>query len=143
MYKCTVINGLNGTVNVLSYDGGADRFTNVQTISTLPAGFTEKNSCADIHLHPNGNFLYGSNRGHNSIVGYSVNKTTGMLELIGHQSTEGDFPRNFAIAPSGKFLYVANQNTGNITLHSVNKKNGKLKSLGQSFDIATPICIEF
>jgi 6-phosphogluconolactonase len=138
-----VINELNGTVNVLSYDGGADRFTNVQTISTLPAGFTEKNSCADIHLHPNGNFLYGSNRGHNSIVGYSVNKATGMLELIGHQSTEGDFPRNFAIAPSGKFLYVANQNTGNITLHSVNKKNGKLKSLGQSFDIATPICIEF
>ncbi len=138
-----VINELNGTVNVLSYDGGADRFRTIQTISTLPEGWDGKNSCADLHLHPNGNFLYGSNRGHNSIVGYAVNKITGMLELIGHQATEGDFPRNFAIAPSGKFMYVANQNTGNITLHSINEKSGKLKSLGQSFAIATPVCIEF
>jgi len=105
-----VINELNGTVNVLSYDGGADRFRTIQTISTLPD---------------------------------AVNKITGMLELIGHQATEGDFPRNFAIAPSGKFMYVANQNSGNITLHSINEKNGKLKSLGQSFAIATPVCIEF
>jgi 6-phosphogluconolactonase len=138
-----VINELNATIDVLSYDGGADRFKSIQTISTLPAGWTGKNSCADIHLHPNGNFLYGSNRGHNSIVGYTVDQKTGRLELIGHQPTEGDFPRNFAIAPSGKFLYVANQNTGNITLHSINEKSGKLKSLGQSFTIATPVCIEF
>lgn len=138
-----VINELNSTVNVLSYDGGADRFTNAQTIATLPEGWTGKNACADIHLHPNGNFLYGSNRGHNSIVAYAVNKTTGMLQLIGHQPTEGDFPRNFAIGPAGKFLYVANQNSSNITLHRINEKSGKLKSLGQSFDVATPVCIEF
>ncbi|TXF91645.1 lactonase family protein [Neolewinella aurantiaca] len=138
-----VINELNGTVNVLSYNGAEDRFNNIQTISTLPEGFSGKNSCADIHLHPSGNFLYGSNRGHNSIVAYTVDKNSGKLELIGHHSTEGDFPRNFAIAPSGKFLYVANQNTSNITVHSINQKSGKLKSLGQSFDIATPVCIEF
>jgi 6-phosphogluconolactonase len=138
-----VINELNGTVNVLSYDGGADRFNDIQTISTLPAGFTGNNSCADIHLHPSGKFLYGSNRGHNSIVIYAVDQSTGKLSLIGHQPTEGDFPRNFAIAPSGKFLYVANQNTGNITVHALNEKSGKLTYLNQSFDIATPVCIEF
>lgn len=138
-----VINELNGTVNVLSYDGGADRFTDIQTISTLPADFSGKNSCADIHLHPSGNFLYGSNRGHNSIVIYAVDEATGKLALVGHQPTEGDFPRNFAIAPSGEFLYVANQNTSNISVHKLNQKSGKLTYLKQSFEIATPVCIEF
>lgn len=138
-----VINELNGTVNVLSYDGGADRFSVIQTIPTLPEGWEGNNSCADLHLHPSGSFLYGSNRGHNSIVIYDVDKASGQLNLIGHQPTGGDFPRNFAIAPSGKFLYVANQNTSNITAHRLNEKNGKLTELGQSFEMATPVCIEF
>jgi len=138
-----VINELNGTVNVLGYDGAADRFTNLQTISTLPEKFFGKNSCADIHLHPNGKLLYGSNRGHNSIVSYRVNQANGRLSLIGHQPTEGDFPRNFAISPTGNFLYVANQNSGNITVHALNQKSGQLTYLNQRFAIATPVCIEF
>jgi len=138
-----VMNELNSTVNVLDYSLLDDRFTIAQTITTLPAGYTEKNSTADIHLSPDGRFLYGSNRGHNSIVMYAVDQATGKLTFLGHHPTEGDFPRNFAVAPTGKFVYVANQNTGNISVHKRNEKSGLLTFTGQSFPVPTPVCIEF
>lgn len=138
-----VINELNSTVNVLDYAAAEDRFTIGQTINTLPAKFKEKNSCAHVALHPTGNFLFGSNRGHNSIVAYRVDKKTGRLTLVGHQSTEGDFPRGFAVAPSGEYLYAANQNTGDISVHFINQKSGELTFTGQLYDLPSPVCIRF
>ncbi|WP_020568868.1 lactonase family protein [Neolewinella persica] len=138
-----VINELNSTINVLGYDEKPDRFTILQTIPTLPAGWTGNNSTADIHLHPNGKFLYGSNRGHNSIAGFLVDQKTGLLTAKGHESTRGDAPRNFSLSPDGRFLYAANQNSSTITVFSLNEKSGQLTYMEQGFVTGTPVCIEF
>ncbi|SER18822.1 lactonase family protein [Neolewinella agarilytica] len=138
-----VINELNSTINVLSNDAAEKKMTVLQTISTLPEGWEGKNSTADIHLSRNGNFLYGSNRGHNSIVIYSVDKVTGKITFVDHESTRGKTPRNFAIAPTGRLLHVANQDSGNITTFTLNEKSGKLTFTGQDYQIGTPSCIEF
>lgn len=138
-----VINELNSTVSVLGYDVPSDRFTVLQTITTLPAGWAGQNSCADLHLHPRGKFLYGSNRGHNSIAGFRIDANTGRLTANGHTATEGEFPRNFALSPNGRFLYAANQNSGTINVFSLNEKNGLLTYTGQAMDLGTPVCVEF
>jgi 6-phosphogluconolactonase len=138
-----VINEINSTVNVLGYDKKTDRFTNLQTISSLPVGWTGDNSTADLHLHPNGKFLYGSNRGHNSIAGFLIDQKTGLLTANGHESTRGEAPRNFSLSPNGRFLYAANQNSSTITVFSLNEKSGLLTYTEQGFVTGTPVCIEF
>jgi len=98
--------------------------------------------CADLHLHPNGNFLYGSNRGHNSIVMYAVDQQSGRLTGLGFESTRGEYPRNFSIDARGNFLHAANQNTSNITTYRIGK-DGTLTFTGQDYEIKTPVCIEY
>ena len=139
-----VINELNATVSVIALTDAGGLYE-IQILPTLPESYTGKNSCADLHLHPNGRFLYGSNRGHNSLVIYAVDPTDGRLTLLGHHPTGGDFPRNFAISPDGERIYVANQNSGLITTHLVDKRTGLLTAVGPSGDIKipTPVCIEF
>lgn len=137
-----VINELSNTVNVIGYDRKRNSFTVLQTITTLPEGYTETSYCADLHLHPNGNFLYGSNRGHNSIAMYAVDKSTGLLISLGQESTRGEYPRNFSIDDRGNFLYAANQNSGNITTYQIGA-DGKLTFTGEDYKIATPVCIEY
>lgn len=137
-----VINELNATVDVIEKAASGDVFKVVQTASTLPEGWTGKNACADIHLHPNGLYLYGSNRGHNSIVVFSVDQTDGRLSLLEHKGTRGDFPRNFAVSPRGKMLWVANQNTSNVSAFKISEKDGTLRFLWD-YDVATPVCLEF
>ncbi|HSP11197.1 MAG TPA: lactonase family protein, partial [Salegentibacter sp.] len=136
------INELNSTLSVFEKNstGGLSL---LESYSSLPENFKEKNSTADIHLHPTGNFLYASNRGHNSIVAFNVNKETGKLKLIDHYSTQGAFPRNFAISPDGNFLYAANQNSDNISIFRINKMDGKLIPHLESVAVKTPVCIEF
>lgn len=136
------INELNSTITLFSYDRADGHLEALQTVSTLPMSFTGNNSCADIHLAPNGRFLYGSNRGHNSIAMFSVDAGTGFLEPIGHEPTGGDIPRNFAIEPGGKFLYAANQNSDNIVYFKIDPGNGRLHKVDE-LHIPTPVCIQF
>lgn len=138
-----VMNELNSTVTVFSYDPETGDLTEIQTITTLPSAFNGSNSTADIHVHPNGKFLYGSNRGHNSIVSYSIDENSGALTSLAHTSVEGEIPRNFAIYPSGELLYVANQNTNNITIFDLNAETGVLAFTGESISVGTPVCIAF
>jgi 6-phosphogluconolactonase len=112
----------------------------VASISTLPAGYKESNTCSDLHITPNGQFLYAANRGHNSIVGFSI-AANGKLSLIGHASTQGEVPRNFAISPDGRFLYAANQNSDNILILSIGP-DGKLKFKKEE-KVFTPVCVRF
>jgi 6-phosphogluconolactonase len=133
---------LNATITAFEYAGDG-KLKAFQTITTLPDDFKEFNSCADIHISADGKYLYGSNRGHNSIAVYKIHPKTGELKLIQHQSVMGEMPRNFAIDPSGKFLLVANQNTDNITVFKRNKKSGKLTYTNQSFKVSMPVCIKF
>lgn len=135
-----VINENNSTLNYYRKEDDFD-VRRLDSLSTLPADFKENNSCADVHFHPNGKFLYGSNRGHNSIVVYTVDTTTGKLTLVQHQSTLGLVPRNFLITPDGKWLLAANQNSGTVAAFRIDAATGMLKPSGQPSNVPTPVCL--
>ncbi len=137
-----VINELNSTITVFAYDKGKGTLTELQTVSTLPDGFTGTSYCADIHVHPSGRFLYGSNRGHDSIVAFLINND-GKLSILHHEPVGGKWPRNFGIDPTGSFLLVANQNTDNIVVFRLDPRTGWLKPTGQSIDVPIPVCLKF
>lgn len=139
-----VINEIASTVTAFAYDAGEGKLTNLQTISTLPKGFPGKrNSTAEVQVHPSGRFLYGSNRGHNSIAIFRINQKTGKLKPIGHESTQGKTPRNFGIDPTGRFLLAANQQTNNIVVFRIDAKTGRLKPTGHSLEVPIPVCVKF
>jgi 6-phosphogluconolactonase len=94
-------------------------------------------------VSPSGKFLYGSNRGHNSIVVFQIDQRTGKLTALEHVSTEGNWPRNFTIDPSGRFLLVANQRTDNVVTFSIAPQTGRLKPTGQITEIPVPVCLKF
>jgi 6-phosphogluconolactonase len=138
-----LINEIDLTITSLAYDETLGTLKEIQTVPTLPAGISGAgNSCADIHVSPGGKFLYGSNRGHNSIVSYRIDEQTGRLEYIEHVSTGGKKPRNFAIEPGGNFLLVANQDSNNIVVFRIDEKTGKLKSTGTVAQVPVPVCLK-
>lgn len=136
-----VINELNSTITSFEYNPANGILTELHTLSTLPADFTGENTGADIHVHPNGPFVYASNRGHDSIAVFSAEPGSGRLKPIQHQSTLGKTPRNFALHPSGRFLLAANQNSNSIQVFSVDPATGKLTETGKSISISKPVCI--
>lgn len=135
-----VINELNSTISVLKKQ--KDHYVFVQNISTLDAGFDGKSFCADIHLSKNGQFLYGSNRGENSIAVFKINKRNGEIKKTQTISTNGDWPRNFTLSPDGNYLLVANQRSKNISVYRINKRTGNLAFL-HSIASPTPSCLLF
>ena len=120
-----------------------NQWTLVDSISSLPVGYEGENTGADIHFHPNGRFLYASNRGHNSLVILAIDLETGSLELVGHQPVEGAIPRNFALTQDGSWLLVANQNSGTISSFRVDRRTGRLSLAGSPAKVPTPVCIQF
>jgi 6-phosphogluconolactonase len=138
-----VINELDSTMTTLKYNAAAGTLTTVDTVSTLPADFTGKSYCADVHVSPSGRFLYGSNRGHNSIVVFSIDQRTGKPSVIEHTSTEGNWPRNFVIDPTGRFLLVANQRSDNVVVFRIDPRTGRLKPSGQTAELPVPVCLKF
>jgi 6-phosphogluconolactonase (cycloisomerase 2 family) len=139
-----VLDELNSTVTVFAYDPATGQIGKaLQTISTEPAGYDGPHSTAEIAVHPSGKFLYASNRGHNSIVGYRIDPATGLLSLLGFAKQGVNFPRNFAIDPSGKWLYVANQKGDSIVQFEINQDTGELKPTGQVTPTITPVAIVF
>lgn len=137
-----VIEELSSTITALAYDDKQGKLTSIDRISTLPADTTIHNQCADIHITPDGRFLYGSNRGHDSLAIYAIDPSSGKLTLIGHQATHGRSPRNFVIDPSGKFLIVANQDSDNIVVFRINKVTGELEETGYGIDCPMPVCLD-
>jgi 6-phosphogluconolactonase len=137
-----VISELDNTVSVFAHNKIDGTLSLKQTISTLPVGYDGETYCADIHVHPNGRFVYGSNRGHNSIVVFSINETDGLLTLLEHTYTHGDFPRNFALDADGNHLYVANQNTHNIVQFLIDQSSGRIQYQSE-IAVQSPVCIAF
>ena len=137
-----VINELNSTVTSCGYDPSAGVLNEIETVTTLPGDFSGENYCADIHVSQDGQFLYGSNRGHNSIVIYRIDRKSGKLSLVGHESVKGAWPRNFMMDPTGKFLLVANQHSNNIVVFKVNRETGLLKSNGVDVEVSKPVCLK-
>jgi len=138
-----VINELNSTVSSLLFNRTSGELKEVCTCSTLPDDFTGDNTGADIHLSVNGQFVYASNRGHNSLAVYYLDPISGFLRILQHQSVLGKTPRNFTIHPSGKYLLVANQDSDSIQIFLMNPDNGKLGHIGESFQIHKPVCLLF
>ncbi len=137
------INELASTITAFEYDAGRGTLQTLQTVSTLPDGFEGKSFTADVHVHPSGKFVYGSNRGHDSIAAFAVDEATGKLTAIGHQSTEGKTPRNFGIDPTGAYLLAANQDTDNVVVFRIDAGSGKLQPTGQSIRVPMPVCVKF
>ncbi len=136
-----VINELTSTVTAFSYDAQRGVLKELQTISTLPEGFTGESFTADIHVHPSGKFLYGSNRGHDSIAIFAIDEQTGRLSAIGHEPTRGKKPRNFAIDPSGSWLLAANQDSNTIVVFGIDLRTGRLTTTGNPLDVPSPVCL--
>jgi 6-phosphogluconolactonase len=139
--KLYVIFELNSTISVFDVDGNGG-LKRIQTLSTLSPEFKGESACADIHLGKNGKYLYGSNRGENTIVVFKTGND-GRLTLAGRVSCGGDWPRNFVIDPSGKYLLTGNQKSGNISLFRIDEKNGIPVPTSKEFEINTPACLKF
>ena len=137
-----VINELDSSLTTFKYDSSRGTLTAFESVSTLPRDFSGTSYCADVHVSGSGRFVYGSNRGHNSIVVFAINPQTNRLQLVEHVSTEGKWPRNFTIDPSGRFLLVANQQTDNVVVYRIDAETGRLKTTNQT-DIPVPVCLQF
>lgn len=138
-----VINELDSTLTVLRYNESNGTLSQIETVSTLPSDFSGVSYCADVHVSPSGKFLYGSNRGHNSIVVFEIDRRNGRLKQLEHVSTEGKWPRNFTIDPTGRFLLVANQHTDNVVSFRIDAETGRLQATGQVAEIPVPVCLKF
>jgi 6-phosphogluconolactonase len=136
------INELNSTVTAFNWDGSRGTLAEFQTISTLPSGFTGNNSTAEIVVHPNGRFVYGSNRGHDSIAVFAADRR-GNLTPVEHAPTLGNVPRNFAIDPTGRYLFAANQRSDNLVVFRIDAGTGKLAPSGSPVEVGAPVCVRF
>ena len=136
-----VINELGCTVTAFAYDGNG-KLTETQTLSTLPEPKKQGYSTAEIVVHPSGKFVYGSNRGHDTIAVFSVG-ADGKLALVQNESTRGKTPRNFAVDPTGNFLIAANQNSDTITFFKIDQDTGKLTLTSELLKAPKPVCIRF
>jgi 6-phosphogluconolactonase len=138
-----VINELDSTVTAFRWNSEQGKLTSLQSVSTLPEDFNGKSTTAEIAVSPDGRFLYGSNRGHDSIVVFSIDSNTGRLSSVSHHSSGGQTPRNFAIAPNGAFLLAANQQSHNVVVFRIDRQTGKLEPTGVTVEIPSPVCVTF
>lgn len=138
-----VINELNCTITVFAYDGEHGTLTEIQTLSTLPGPQQKGDTTAEVQVHPSGKFLYGSNRGHNSIAVFALDPDSGKLTRLENVPTGGRTPRNFGLTPDGRWLIVANQDSDNLVVFRIHPQTGRLEATGQTVAVPRPVCVRF
>jgi len=139
-----VASEMAATVSAFTYDAAHGHLQDLlQTVSMLPQDYGGPKAAAEIAVSPGGNFLYASNRGHDSIAVYAIDAAKGTLTKIDYIMTEGKTPRNFAIDPSGDFIFAANQDSGNVVVFRRNTEKGKAVATGVTLDVANPVCVVF
>ncbi len=138
-----VINELDATVNLLYYDNKTAELTKQNSYTTLPDNYTGENAASEIFIHPNGRYLYASNRGHNSIAVYSVDRGNGQLKRIQNRSVNGETPRHFTMSPDGRFMVVGNQDSNTINTFRIHPYNGMLEEQIDELSIPTPVCLRW
>lgn len=136
-----VINELDSTISTFAFDPDRGALRIVQTVSTLPDGYTGTSHTAQILVHPSGRFVYGSNRGHDSIAVFAVDAEGGRLSLVGHEPSGGKTPRNFTIDPAGELLLAANQQSGTIVTFRIDGTSGRLAPTGHTYETPSPVCL--
>ncbi len=137
-----VINELASTVTAMDYDPELGVLKAIQTVSTLPEDFKGENTTAEVQVHPSGKFLYGSNRGHNSIAVFQIDAKSGKLTPKGRQGSDIKIPRNFGIDPNGKFLLVANQEGDSMVVFRINAETGELAPTETKVEVPMPVCVK-
>ncbi|HKW29304.1 MAG TPA: lactonase family protein [Verrucomicrobiae bacterium] len=138
-----VISEMGGTLTAFVYNPEHGALNEIQIVSTLPDDFQGKNTAAEVALLPSGKFIYGSNRGHDSIAVFAVDEASGRLNFVERQSCHGKTPRCFAIDPTGQYLIAANQNSDNVVVFRINSQTGKLTWTGQTIKVGQPVCVIF
>lgn len=138
-----LINEMGSIVIGYEWDAAKGTLTEFQTVSTLPADFKAANACAEVEIHPNGKFLYGTNRGHDSLAAFSIDATNGRLTPIQHVSSAGKTPRNFAFDPTGKWIVCTNHASNNAVVFRVDDTTGKLTQQGEPISVPAPFCERF
>jgi 6-phosphogluconolactonase len=133
---------MTSSVTSFAFDPVRGMLKEIHTLSTIPEP-TPGNSTAETVVHPSGQFVYVSNRGHDSLSIYQCDLATGRLTAMGHQSTGGKTPRNFNIDPSGRFVLAANQSTNNVVVLAIDQTTGKLTPTGHSIEVGSPVCVRF
>lgn len=142
-HRVYVINELASSVTTMAYDEESGALHELQTVTTLPSNYSGQSTCADVHVSAEGDFVYGSNRGHDSIVVYAIDPDSGTLHPVQHISTGGRTPRNFALDPSGRFLIAANQDSNALVVFSVDAASGALAPTGETASVPAPVCVRF
>jgi 6-phosphogluconolactonase len=137
-----VINEMANTIIAFAYDAAKGSLDEIQTISPLPADYRGRSHTAEVQVHPSGKFVYGSNRGHNSIAIFAASPDTGKLTLVGIEPTQGKNPRNFAIDPTGMFLLAENGDSNTIVVFRIDPQSGILKPTGETARVSKPVCIK-
>lgn len=138
-----VIAEMGSLMTAFSYNAALGTLHEIQEVSTLPGNFEGENNDAEVAVHPSGKFLYGSNRGHDSIAVFAIDQQKGTLTPIEDMGTGGREPRNFAIDPTGKYLFAANQNTNNIVTFRIDARTGRLTPTGEVVNVPSPVCVTF
>jgi 6-phosphogluconolactonase len=138
-----VLGEMASTVMTFQYNAGRGTLEELQTLSSLPEGFTGRNSTAEIAVHPNSRFVYASNRGHDSIAIFRIDPGKGTLAPVAHVSTQGKTPRNFSIDPGGNYLLAANQDSGTVAVFRINQETGGLTPTGTELQVSSPVCVVF
>lgn len=138
-----VINELASTITALAWNRSRASLAELQTVSTLPANFTGESTTAEIAVHPSGRFVYGSNRGHDSIAVFAVNASNGTITPVEHVPSGGRSPRSFAIDPSGEWLIAANRTSNNAVLFRIDASTGRLTPVGETVQVNSPVCVLF
>lgn len=140
--RCYLINEIDSTVIEFERDPQTGALTEIGTVETLPTDFAGENKTADIHVHPSGRFVYGSNRGHDSIVAFEIGEDIGQLTLRDHVSTRGEWPRNFVLDPTGEYLFAANLHTDEVVSFEIDPETGIPTPTGDVTDCPAPMCIK-
>jgi len=138
-----VVNELNSSVTVMSFDADRGTLAQIQTVPTLAPDFKGENYCAEVQVHPSGRFLYASNRGDDSIAVYRIDPATGKLGYVANEPTGGKTPRYIGLDPSGRWVVSANQGSDSITVFQVEGESGRLFRKQEELKVATPVCMLF
>jgi 6-phosphogluconolactonase len=138
-----VVNERQSSLSCYRYDAKTADISLVETVPTIPQNYTMNNSPADVHVHPNGKFVYSSNRGHNSIAIFRIDEASGRMTPVDIVSTQGSTPRGFNFEPSGRYLFAGNQGTGSVVTFAVDGESGKLMPTGAKAEVPRPVCIQF
>lgn len=138
-----LLNEMGSSVTAFLYDAAEGKLTEQQTISTLPDNFQGEDNSAEIEVDGKGMFVYGSNRGDDSIAVFSIDQKNGRLLKIQRVPTQGKIPRNFKIDPTVQYLFAANQNSDTVVIFKIDRRTGKLSPTGHTLDVASPVCVLF